>query len=139
MRPNVLSDNSTARCLQFALADAPLTNSAGLHSRVLLETPVALFAPEALTRKLRKDFPSKLGGAPVLMTSEGTLRRKVEPWITERKLELEKWAEMPYPETFAALPQELPSLHHGCCVTHCKPRTASCPSANLTACAGAHS
>lgn len=99
--PETLAAQLTARCLQLVLADAPLTNSAGLHSRVLLETPVALFAPEVLARKLRKDFPSKLGGAPVLMTSEGTLRRKVEHWLAERNLALEKLAEMPHPESFA--------------------------------------
>jgi LysR family transcriptional regulator, transcriptional activator of nhaA len=89
--------------LHFALADAPPANGAarGLHSRVLLESPVALFAPATLARKVRRDFPSRLPGVPVLMTSAGALRQEVESWLAMRKLSVHSVAELPHPELYA--------------------------------------
>ena len=99
--PETLAAQLLSRSLNFALADAPLANGAGLHSQLLLETPIALFAPEALACRLRKDFPSSLEGAPVLMTPAGTLRQEVEHWLDERNFPVEKLAEMPHPESYA--------------------------------------
>jgi len=98
-----LAAQLAARSLHFVLADARLPNGApGLvRSHLLLESPVALFAPPALARKMRKDFPSRLAGVPVLMPSPGTLRQEVDTWIAARKLRLEKLAEMPHPEPYA--------------------------------------
>jgi hypothetical protein len=103
-RPETLAAQLPAHSLHFALHDAQmdsLANSAGLHSRVLIESSVALFAPEALCRKLRRNFPSHLGGAPVLMPSPGPLRHEVERWLAVHKQTVELLAEMPRPEDFA--------------------------------------
>jgi LysR family transcriptional regulator, transcriptional activator of nhaA len=99
----MLAAGLASRALHFALADAPPANCAtrGLHSRVLLESPVALFAPAALARKLRRDFPARLSGAPVLMTSAGPLRHEVERWLALRKHSVHSVAEMPHPESYA--------------------------------------
>lgn len=92
-----------ARSLHFALADVNLASSApGLvHSHLLLESPVGLFAPPPLARKVRKDFPSRLAAVPVLMPSPGGLRQQVDNWLTSRKQRVEKLAEMPHPEIYA--------------------------------------
>ncbi len=98
-----LADRLAARSLNFVLADVRLASGApGLvRSHLLLESPVALFAPPILARRMRKDFPSRLAGVPVLMPSPGALRQEVDSWIAARKLRLEKLAEMPHPEPYA--------------------------------------
>jgi LysR family transcriptional regulator, transcriptional activator of nhaA len=99
-----LAAQLASRTLHFALTDVQPGNSVarGLHSRVLLETVVEVFAPEALARKLRKGFPAHLSDVPVLMPQNGALRREVESWLQSRKQSTEKIAEMPRPEMFAA-------------------------------------
>jgi LysR family transcriptional activator of nhaA len=99
-----LAAQLASRTLHFALTDVQPGNSVagGLHSRVLLETVVEVFAPEVLARKLRKGFPARLADVPVLMPQNGALRREVEGWLQSRKQSPEKIAEMPRPEMFAA-------------------------------------
>lgn len=93
-----------SRTLHFALTDVSPGNSiAGrLHSQVLLETVVEVFAPEALARKLRKGFPACLADLPILMPQNGVLRREAESWLQSRNQSTEKIAEMPHPEMLAA-------------------------------------
>jgi LysR family transcriptional activator of nhaA len=107
--PETLAALLASRSLQFALTDLQIkevhsgTGSAeALHSRVLLESPIEVFAPAALARKLRADFPLRLAGAPVLMPAPGALRREVESWLSARKIAECKLAEMPHPELSAA-------------------------------------
>ncbi len=92
-----------ARTLHFALADVKLANSASglVQNHLLLESPVGLFAPPALARKVRKDFPSRLAAVPVLMPSPGGLRQQIDNWLTSRKQRPETVAEMPHPEIYA--------------------------------------
>ena len=107
--PETLSAKLAAHTLHFALADAPPANAAarGLHSRVLLESPVALFAPEPLARRVRKDFPACLPAVPILMPSNGALRQEVERWLALRGFLSSSHrtphalAEMPHPEPYA--------------------------------------
>lgn len=99
--PETFASQLDSRSLQFALLDAPLSAS-GLRSRVLLECAVEVFAPPALARRLRNNFPAHLAGAPTIMPSGGALCREVESWLASRKLRVEKLAEMPQPELFAA-------------------------------------
>lgn len=87
--------------LQFALTDAK-PSTGFLYSRVLLESAVEVFAPPALARKLQKDFPTRIAGAPVLLPSAGGVRREVESWLARRKLLPEKLGEMLHPEIYAA-------------------------------------
>jgi LysR family transcriptional regulator, transcriptional activator of nhaA len=96
-----LATQLASRTLQFVLTDVPPGNGAGLHRQVLLESAVEVFAPEALARKLRKDFPARMAGVSVLMPSGRALRRDVESWLASRKLVVRKLAEMPHPEMFA--------------------------------------
>jgi LysR family transcriptional activator of nhaA len=99
----MLATKLTARALHFALSDAPPPNGAarGLHSRVLLESPVALFAPIALARKARKDFPLHLSAVPVVMNAAAPLRQEVERWLASRRKTVRSVAEMPHPESYA--------------------------------------
>jgi LysR family transcriptional activator of nhaA len=99
----ILTAKVAARALHLALLDAPPANGAarGVHSRVLLESPLALFAPAALARRLRKGFPS-LAGVAVAMHSAGPLREELERWLSRRKLTVQCIAEAPHPEFFAA-------------------------------------
>jgi LysR family transcriptional activator of nhaA len=92
-----------ARSLHCVLTDAPAPNAAarGLQSRLLCESPVGVFAPEALARKLRKDFPAHLSGLSVLMVPSGVLRQEVERWLSRRELAVQTMAEMPHPEVYA--------------------------------------
>jgi LysR family transcriptional activator of nhaA len=98
-----LAAQLAARSLHFVLADEKLANGAPepLHSHLLLESSVAMFAPPVLARRARKDFPSRLAGAPVLLPSPGALRHEVDAWLTSRRPQVEKLAEMPHPELYA--------------------------------------
>jgi LysR family transcriptional activator of nhaA len=92
----------TSRSLQFVLTSALPANGEGLHKQVLLESAVEVFAPELLSRKIRKDFPVRLVDTPVLMPQESALRRDVESWLALHKLPVPRMAEMPHPEMYAA-------------------------------------
>jgi LysR family transcriptional activator of nhaA len=101
--PETFPSQLASRSMQFALTDEPMGNRAtgNLHSRVLLESTVGAFAPEVLARRMRKDFPARMSGAPVLMPSGGALCREVESWLKPRKLEVELIASVPHPGTLA--------------------------------------
>jgi LysR family transcriptional activator of nhaA len=89
--------------LRFALTDTkPGADAGALHSRLLLESAVEVFAPAALARKMQKNFPARLTGAPVLLPSSGGVRREVESWLARRKQRVQKLGEMPHPELYAA-------------------------------------
>jgi LysR family transcriptional activator of nhaA len=88
-----------SHALHFVLADQ---RCAGVHSRVLFESAIALYAPPALARRLRRGFSSRDKAVPVLMPSSAALRREVEPWLERHKLSIEKIGEMPHPELYAA-------------------------------------
>jgi LysR family transcriptional activator of nhaA len=107
--PQDLAAALSSRALLFALTDLHPRQShpdrgasAILHSRALLESPVELFAPPALARRLRVDFPLRLAAAPVLMHPSGALRCEVESWLAARKITACTLAEMPHPEFHAA-------------------------------------
>ena len=85
------------------LSDLQMAAGSGAsQSRLLLESAVEVFAPEPLARKLRKDFPARLAGVPVLLPSAGALRRMVESWISVRKQPVKIAAQMANPEEYAA-------------------------------------
>ena len=127
--------------LHFALTDAPPANAAarGLHSRVLLESPIALFAPEPLARRVRKDFPACLPGVPVLMPSNGaaapggrTLARPAPAPAAQPSGRCRIRSPTPSPP-------EPPSSPLRCCTSRCAPPTACSPPVNWKARAGAPS
>ncbi len=103
-----LAEQLASRALHFALADVHPrelrrgNGAATLHSRLLLESAVEVFAPAALARKISKDFPGRLAGAPVLLPSAGALRSQVESWLALRKQGVQKLAKLPHPEMYAA-------------------------------------
>jgi LysR family transcriptional activator of nhaA len=107
--PQELAVALSSRAILFALMDLRPSQVhpdsgvlATLHSRVLLESSVELFAPPALARRLRVDFPLRLAAAPVLMNPSGALRHEVEGWLAARKTNPRRLAEMPHPELHAA-------------------------------------
>lgn len=115
--PETLAKQLVSHVLHFALSDVKLKDiqpkvvqpkeaqpgsGAPLHSRLLLESAVEVFAPVALARKLAKDFPARLDGTPVLLPSGGALRSEVESWLALRKHRVLKLAKLPHPEMYAA-------------------------------------
>jgi len=92
------------RTLQFVLTDVQggRGRAGVLQSRVLLECGVEVFAPVTLAAKLRKDFPTRLAGAAVVLPSAGALRHEVESWLAARELPVRRVAEVPHPERVAA-------------------------------------
>jgi hypothetical protein len=61
-----------------------------------------MFAPDALARKTRTDFPAKLTDAPVLLPSGGALHRDVERWLGMHQQTVQKLARVAHPELYAA-------------------------------------
>jgi LysR family transcriptional regulator, transcriptional activator of nhaA len=98
-----LAAKLAARALHFVLTDALPADAAAhaLHSRVLLEAPLGLFAPAPLARRLRRDFPASLAGASVAMSPAGALREEAERWLARKKLAVQTVAEAPHPELYA--------------------------------------
>jgi LysR family transcriptional regulator, transcriptional activator of nhaA len=98
-----LAAKLAARALHFVLTDAPPADAAahGLHSRVLLESPLGLFATASLARRLRRDFPASLAGVSVAMSPAGALRAEAERWLARKKLVVQTVAEAPHPELYA--------------------------------------
>jgi LysR family transcriptional activator of nhaA len=97
-----LAKRLASRLLLFALDDVSQEAQGGLQSRVLLECAVELFAPAAMTAGVRKNFPTRLSGVPVLMPSSFALRGEVENWIASRRVAVSRLAEMPHAEMYAA-------------------------------------
>ncbi|HEV8245239.1 MAG TPA: LysR family transcriptional regulator, partial [Polyangiaceae bacterium] len=72
--------------LDLVLSDAPLPPSIGVRAfhHLLGESPIAFFAARPLARKLKRDFPRSLDGAPLLVPTENTaLRRALDQWFHE--------------------------------------------------------
>jgi LysR family transcriptional regulator, transcriptional activator of nhaA len=70
--------------LDLVLSDAPPSPDIRVRvfSHLLGECRISLFASPALARKLRKDFPKSLDGAPVLLPATGSaLRIALERWF----------------------------------------------------------
>jgi LysR family transcriptional regulator, transcriptional activator of nhaA len=77
------------RELDVVLADAPMAPDASVKAfnHLLVESPVALFAPSALASRLRRRFPRSLAQAPVLLPARSTpLRRSLEAWFEREDL-----------------------------------------------------
>jgi LysR family transcriptional activator of nhaA len=100
---DTLADKVASGALAFALTDAPAGVAGGLQSRVLIQSPIALFAPAAVARRLGRDFPSRLAEVPVAMTARGALRDEVERWLARQKLQIDIVAEIPQPELYASM------------------------------------
>lgn len=75
-----------AHRLDIVLADEPASSSHRIRAfnHKLGESGVAFFAAGPLARRLRKNFPKSLDGAPALLPAESTaLRRSLEKWFME--------------------------------------------------------
>jgi len=70
--------------LDLVLADAPLNPSVRIraYNHLLGECGVSIFAAEALAAAYRKNFPQSLDGAPFLMPTNNTMRRRsLDQWF----------------------------------------------------------
>lgn len=79
-----------AHRLDLVLADEPAPSSANLKvsSHALGETGTTICAEKRLAVKLGRDFPASLNRAPALLPAENTtLRRAVESWFREQKIQ----------------------------------------------------
>ncbi len=75
--------------LDVVLTDAPVGLARGLRAftHPISRSPVALYARPSAAQALKKGFPESLGGAPILLPSDGTtLRRSLDRWFAERSL-----------------------------------------------------
>jgi LysR family transcriptional activator of nhaA len=84
---SALVEELAAGRLHVVLSDTPLQAAAfRLHSHVLGETELFLYADARLAVQLGKGFPANLDGARILLPSSGGLRRAVEKWLADREL-----------------------------------------------------
>jgi LysR family transcriptional activator of nhaA len=70
--------------LDVVLTDRPVRASASLRvfSHLLGESEMQLFGVRALARKIGKDFPASLHGAPLLLPTRNTaLRGRIDAWL----------------------------------------------------------
>jgi len=73
--------------LDVVLTDRPMRSSASLRvfSHLLGESEMQLFGVRALARKVGKDFPAGLHGAPLLLPTRNTaLRGRIDAWLLEQ-------------------------------------------------------
>ena len=72
--------------LDLVLSDIPLAPGLGVkaYNHVMGESTTTLFAAPELARRLKRQFPRSLSGAPFLMPSKGAaIRRQLELWLEE--------------------------------------------------------
>ncbi|MFA7329534.1 MAG: transcriptional activator NhaR [Candidatus Delongbacteria bacterium] len=83
-RPVRLLRDLAAHELDLVLTDAPAPPGAHVrvYNHLLGESDISFFAAPELARRLRKDWPRSLDGAPVLLPAETSeLRRGLEQWF----------------------------------------------------------
>lgn len=88
-RPERLIADLGLHDVDLVLTDAPAGLSRGLrvHTHPLRSSPVGLYGAPALAARIRDAFPAALEGAPLLLSGEGTARRRaVEAWLAGRGL-----------------------------------------------------
>jgi LysR family transcriptional activator of nhaA len=82
--------------LDVVIADAPVPpdRDRRLFNHLLGESSVTLVAPTKLAAALRRDFPSSLTGAPLMLPVTGsTLRRNLDAWLAKNDVTPEVVAE----------------------------------------------
>jgi LysR family transcriptional activator of nhaA len=75
--------------VNLVIADSPLppTSKVKAFNHLLGESGISFFAKPSLAKKLSKDFPLCLNGAPVLLPTENTsLRRSLDLWFDNRSI-----------------------------------------------------
>jgi LysR family transcriptional activator of nhaA len=83
-RPVNLLRDLAAHELDLVLSDAPAPAEARVkaYSHLLGESDISFFAAAPLAKRLKRDWPASLHGAPVLLPAEGSvLRRSLEQWF----------------------------------------------------------
>jgi len=79
-----------AHRLDIILADEPASSSTNFktYNHSLGETGTSFCAEKKLAAKLKRNFPKSLHGAPALLPTENTsLRRALETWFREQKIQ----------------------------------------------------
>ncbi len=79
-----------AHRLDIVLADEPASSSTNFktYNHSLGETGTSFCAEKKLAAKLKRNFPKSLHGAPALLPTENTsLRRALETWFREQKIQ----------------------------------------------------
>jgi len=97
-----LATQLASHSLSFVLTDERPAAIAGIHAHTLLISAIEIFAPAKLARRLSRNFPKSLAGAPFLLPAASGLRREAERWLATHKLKIEPLAELPHPELCAA-------------------------------------
>lgn len=83
-RPERLVADLALHEVDLVITDAPVSPQVRVkaYHHLLGESGVAFFAERALARKLARNFPRSLHGAPLLLPAEGTnLRRGLDAWF----------------------------------------------------------
>ena len=87
--PNRLFAELAVRNLDLVLSDIPLAPGLDVkaYNHVMGESTTTLFAAPTLARKLKRNFPRSLEGAPFLMPAPmAAIRRQLEQWLEEAGL-----------------------------------------------------
>lgn len=88
-RAERLLEELAAGRLHIVLSDAPpRAPSLHLHTRLLGESGVLLYATRALAARHRGPFPSRCDGAPLILPRRGPLRGAMERWFAEQGIRM---------------------------------------------------
>ncbi|HET9450454.1 MAG TPA: transcriptional activator NhaR [Aggregicoccus sp.] len=88
--PERLLSELSLHALDVVISDAPASPVPGtrVYSHLLGECGVSLFATGDRAAELRHDFPRSLAGAPMLLPdASSALRRSLEHWLAEQRLQ----------------------------------------------------
>jgi LysR family transcriptional regulator, transcriptional activator of nhaA len=88
-RPERLLADLSVHGLDVVLADGPVPSSIKVRAftHLLGESGVSFFAAASLASTLRRQFPTSLTQAPILLPSENTmLRRQLDQWFADRAI-----------------------------------------------------
>lgn len=92
-----LLEDLAHRRLDAVIADRPMTHAAhaAVSCRLLLSSPLAIYAAEPLAGRLAEGFPGSLDGAPALLpTALSFSRRSLDEWFHRHGLRPEVVGEM---------------------------------------------
>jgi LysR family transcriptional activator of nhaA len=88
-RLDVLLADLALHRLELVIADRPLPTGSAVKAfnHVLGDTDMALFAEPSLARRLRKNFPASLEGAPLVIPGrDSVVHEQLRSWLEQRRV-----------------------------------------------------
>jgi len=90
-RLDVLLAELALHRLELVIADRPVPGGSAVKAfnHVLGDTTIALFAPPALAKRLRRGFPASLDGAPMVVPGrDSVMYEQLRSWLEVRRLKV---------------------------------------------------